>query len=147
MFTRMSALTPIVYDPFFRTSLKQSFTAFALPCSPSLLVTSMIDKWLKAGVLEQGPLSYPTTGTPQRGVISPALSNVFLHHVLDEWFAEQVQPRLRGSSALVGYCDDFVMLFAHKGNAERVQAVLGKRLAKFGLELHPDKTRLTCGRH
>jgi RNA-directed DNA polymerase len=70
------------------------------------------------------------------------LSNVFLHYVLDEWFAEQVQPRLRSASILVRYCDDFVMLFACKEDAERVHAVLGKRLAKFGLELHPDKTRL-----
>jgi hypothetical protein len=70
------------------------------------------------------------------------LSNVFLHYVLDEWFAMQVQPRLRGTSTLVRYCDDFVMVFADKEDAERVHAVLGKRLAKFGLELHPDKTQL-----
>jgi RNA-directed DNA polymerase len=70
------------------------------------------------------------------------LSNVFLHYVLDEWFAEQVQPGLRNGSVLVRYCDDFVMLFASKDDAERVQAVLGKRLAKFGLELNPTKTRL-----
>lgn len=106
------------------------------------VVRRLIDKWLKAGVMERGQLSFPGTGTPQGGVISPALSNVFLHYVLDEWFAEQVQPRLRGTSTLVRYCDDFVMLFACKDDAERVQAVLGKRLAKFGLELHPDKTRL-----
>jgi RNA-directed DNA polymerase len=106
------------------------------------VVRRLIDKWLKAGVMEQGQLSFPGTGTPQGGVISPALSNVFLHYVLDEWFAEQVQPRLRGVSTLVRYCDDFVMLFACKEDAERVQEVLGKRLAKFGLELHPDKTRL-----
>ena len=106
------------------------------------VVRRMIDKWLKAGVLEEGRLSFPGVGTPQGGVISPMLANVFLHYVLDEWLAEQVQPRLRGSSALIRYCDDFVMLFAYKDDAERVQAVLGKRLAKFGLELHPDKTRL-----
>jgi RNA-directed DNA polymerase len=106
------------------------------------VVRRMIDKWLKAGVLEEGRLSFPGVGTPQGGVISPMLANVFLHYVLDEWFAEQVQPRLRSGSALIRYCDDFVMLFACKDDAERVQAVLGKRLAKFGLELHPDKTRL-----
>jgi len=106
------------------------------------VVRRLIDKWLKAGVMERGQLSYPGTGTPQGGVISPLLSNVFLHYVLDEWFAEQVQPRLRGNSALVRYCDDFVMLFACKEDAERVREVLGKRLAKFGLELHPEKTRL-----
>jgi RNA-directed DNA polymerase len=106
------------------------------------VVRRMIDKWLKAGVLELGQISFPGVGTPQGGVISPVLSNVFLHYVLDDWFAEQVQPRLRGASALIRYCDDFVMLFANKDDAERVQTVLGKRLAKFGLELHPDKTRL-----
>jgi group II intron reverse transcriptase/maturase len=106
------------------------------------VVRRLIDKWLKAGVMERGQLFYPESGTPQGGVISPALSNVFLHYVLDEWFAEQVQPRLRGASTLVRYCDDFVMLFACKVDAERVHEVLGKRLAKFGLELHPDKTRL-----
>ena len=80
-------------------------------------------------------------------MISPILANVFLHYVLDEWFAEQVQPRLRGPSTLVRYCDDFVMLFAHKDDAERVLAVLGKRLGKFGLQLHPDKTRLVDFRY
>ncbi len=70
------------------------------------------------------------------------LSNVFLHHVLDDWFATQVQSRLRGASALIRYCDDFVMLFACKDDAERVHAVLGKRLGRFGLQLHPEKTRL-----
>jgi len=106
------------------------------------VVRRMIDKWLKAGVLESGQVSFPGVGTPQGGVISPVLSNVFLHYVLDDWFAEQVQPRLRSASALIRYCDDFVMLFANKDDAERVQAVLGKRLAKFGLEIHLDKTRL-----
>lgn len=106
------------------------------------VVRRLIDKWLKAGVMERGQISYPGTGTPQGGVISPLLSNVFLHYVLDEWFAEQVQVRLRGSSTLVRYCDDFVMLFACKEDAERVREVLGKRLGKFGLELHPEKTRL-----
>ena len=110
------------------------------------VVRRMIDKWLKAGVLEQGQISFPGLGTPQGGVISPVLSNVFLHYVLDEWFAEQVQPRLHSGGQLVRYCDDFVMLFASKDDAERVQAVLGKRLAKFGLELHPDKTRLVAFR-
>jgi len=100
------------------------------------VVRRMIDKWLKAGVLESGQVSFPGVGTPQGGVISPVLSNVFLHYVLDDWFAEQAQPRLRSTSTLIRYCDDFVMLFASKDDAERVQAVLGKRLAKFGLELH-----------
>jgi group II intron reverse transcriptase/maturase len=106
------------------------------------VVRRLIDKWLKAGVLEAGQVHYPEAGTPQGGVVSPILSNVFLHHVIDKWFTQQVQPRLRGPSTLVRFCDDFVMLFAHKEDAERVQAVLGKRLGRFGLQLHPDKTRL-----
>lgn len=111
------------------------------------VVRRLIDKWLKAGVLEDGQLSYPDTGTPEGGVVSPILANVFLHYVLDEWVAEQVQPRLRGPSTLVRYCDDFVMLCAHKEDAERVLEVLGKRLGKYGLQLHPDKTRLVDFRY
>ncbi len=106
------------------------------------VVRKLIDKWLKAGVLEAGQVHYPEAGTPQGGVISPILSNVFLHHVIDQWYTEQVRPRLRGSSSLVRFCDDFVMLFEHKVDAERVLAVLDKRLGRFGLQLHPDKTRL-----
>ncbi|MGC2028804.1 MAG: group II intron reverse transcriptase/maturase, partial [Steroidobacteraceae bacterium] len=106
------------------------------------VVRKLIDKWLKAGVLEAGHVHYPEAGTPQGGVISPIISNVFLHHVIDLWYTEQVRPRLRGPSTLVRFCDDFVMCFMHKADAERVLAVLGKRLGKFGLQLHPDKTRL-----
>jgi RNA-directed DNA polymerase len=106
------------------------------------VVRRLIDKWLKAGVLESGQVHFPDAGTPQGSVISPILSNVALHYVVDEWFTQAVQPRLRGPSTLVRFCDDFVMLFAHKEDAERVLAVLGKRLGKFGLQLHPDKTRL-----
>ena len=106
------------------------------------VVRRLIDKWLKAGVLEAGQVHYPGSGTPQGGVISPLLANVYLHHVVDAWFAREVQPRLRGPSTLVRYCDDFVMLFANRDDAERVLAVLGKRLEKFGLQMHPDKTRL-----
>lgn len=106
------------------------------------VVRRMIDKWLKAGVLEQGQIHYPETGTPQGGVVSPMLANIYLHYVLDEWFTEEVQPRLRGRSTLVRFADDFVMVFEHKDEAERVLEVLGKRLGKYGLQLHPDKTQL-----
>jgi group II intron reverse transcriptase/maturase len=111
------------------------------------VVRRLIDKWLKAGVLADGQLFYPETGTPEGGVVSPILANVFLHYVLDEWFAEQVQSRLRGPSTLIRFCDDFVMLFAHKEDAERVLAVLGKRLGRYGLQLHPDKTCLVDFRY
>jgi group II intron reverse transcriptase/maturase len=106
------------------------------------VVRRMIDKWLKAGVLEQGQIHYPETGTPQGGVVSPMLANIYLHYVLDEWFTEQVQPRLRGRSTLVRFADDFVMVFERQDEAERVLEVLGKRLGKYGLQLHPDKTQL-----
>jgi hypothetical protein len=96
----------------------------------------------QGGSVGIGQIHYPETGTPQGSVISPILSNVVLHGVIDEWFTQQVQPRLRGPSTLARFCDDFVMLFAHREDAERVQAVLGKRLGRFGLQLHPDKTRL-----
>jgi group II intron reverse transcriptase/maturase len=106
------------------------------------VVRKLVDKWLKAGVLDQGQLSYPEAGTPQGGVISPMLSNVYLHYVLDEWFVEVVRPRLRGPGNLVRFADDFVMLFAYRDDAERVLEVLGRRMEKYGLELHPDKTKM-----
>jgi RNA-directed DNA polymerase len=106
------------------------------------VIRRMIDKWLKAGVLEQGLLRLATEGTPQGGVISPMLSNIYLHHVLDEWFEDEVRPRLAGECTLVRYADDFVMTFKSHSDAKRVLEVLGKRLARYGLTLHPDKTRL-----
>ena len=106
------------------------------------VIRRMIDKWLKAGVLEEGRLHRPTQGSPQGGVISPCLSNIYLHHVLDEWFENMVRPRLRGRASLVRYADDLVMAFETFPDATRVLAVLDKRLARYGLTLHPDKTRL-----
>lgn len=106
------------------------------------VVRRLIDKWLKAGVLEDGLLRRSETGTPQGGVISPLLANLYLHYVLDEWFVHQAQPRLTGRSTLVRYCDDFVMAFENSEDAQRMHSVLGKRLGRFGLELHPEKTKL-----
>lgn len=106
------------------------------------VIRRMIDKWLKAGVLEGGRLSYPQEGTPQGGVISPLLSNIYLHYVLDEWFIESIQPRLKGNSNLIRFADDFLLLFSNKEDAERVMKVLPKRLQKYGLTLHPEKTKL-----
>ena len=91
------------------------------------VIRKMIDKWLKAGILEGKQLSYPKEGTPQGGVISPLLSNVFLHYVLDEWFSEQIQPLLTGKSFIVRYADDFVLGFENSKDAERVMEVLPKR--------------------
>jgi group II intron reverse transcriptase/maturase len=102
----------------------------------------LIGKWLKAGVLEEGNVSYPEAGSPQGGVISPLAANVYLHYVLDVWFRQEVQPRLRGRAHLIRYADDFVILFRHESDARRVLEVLPKRFARYGLALHPDKTRL-----
>ena len=102
----------------------------------------MIDKWLKAGVLEEGMLTYPDAGTPQGGVISPLLANIYLHEVLDRWFYETVQPRMRGKAVLIRYADDFVIVLSLETDARRVMAVLPKRFGRFGLTLHPEKTRL-----
>src|SRR5450432_1551434 len=102
----------------------------------------LIGKWLKAGVLEEGVVRHPETGTPQGGVISPLLANVYLHEVLDVWWERDVQPRMSGRTALVRYADDFVLLFEKEEDARRVEAVLSKRFGKYGLKLHPEKTRL-----
>ncbi|MEW6755312.1 MAG: reverse transcriptase domain-containing protein, partial [Candidatus Latescibacterota bacterium] len=102
----------------------------------------LVDKWLKAGVLEDGELYYPEDGTPQGGVISPLAANVYLHEVLDRWFEEQIKPRLRGSAFLIRYADDAVLGFTHRDDAERVLEVLPKRFARYGLQLHTEKTRL-----
>jgi len=106
------------------------------------VIRKMIDKWLKAGIFEDKQLSYPTEGTPQGGLISPLLSNIYLHYVLDEWFSEQIQPLLSGKSFIVRYADDFVLGFEKASDAERVMGVLSKRFEKYKLELHPDKTKI-----
>jgi len=101
-----------------------------------------IGKWLNAGVLDEGKLSYPERGTPQGGVISPILSNIFLHTVLDEWFESEVKPCLRGRCFMIRFADDFVIGFEREDDARRMMDVLPKRFARFGLTIHPDKTRL-----
>jgi group II intron reverse transcriptase/maturase len=102
----------------------------------------LIGKWLHAGVLEAGNVSYPEAGSPQGGVISPLLSNIYLHEVLDVWFEREVKPRLQGRAFLIRYADDFVLVFSCEDDARRVLEVLPKRFGKYGLTLHPDKTRL-----
>jgi RNA-directed DNA polymerase len=106
------------------------------------VIRRMIDKWLKAGVLEKGVLHHQDEGSPQGGVVSPLLANIYLHEVLDKWFAKDVRPRLAGNSTLVRYADDCVMVFESLEDAKRTRAVLAKRLERFGLKLHPKKTRL-----
>jgi RNA-directed DNA polymerase len=106
------------------------------------VLARQINKWLKVGILEDGRLQAPTAGTPQGGVISPLLANIYLHEVLDLWFEECVRPRLRGRAHLIRYADDFVIVFEHESDARRVYEVLPKRFAAHGLELHPEKTKL-----
>jgi group II intron reverse transcriptase/maturase len=105
-------------------------------------IRRLIGKWLRVGIQEGDQLFHPGNGVPQGGVISPLLSNIYLHTVLDEWYAEEVQPRLEGRSFMVRFADDFVIGCETRGDAERLMEVLPKRLSRFGLELHPQKTRL-----
>jgi len=105
-------------------------------------ILRLIGKWLNAGVVEGGVLTYPDKGTPQGGVISPMLSNIFLHHVLDDWFVKDVKPRMRGRCFLIRFADDFVIGFEFEEDALRVMDVLPKRFNRFGLTIHPKKTAL-----
>ena len=106
------------------------------------VLTRLIGKWLKAGVMDEGSVSYPQSGSPQGGVISPILSNVFLHYVLDLWFERVVKPCLRRPAFLIRYADDFAIGFRDERDARRVMEVIPKRFSKYGLTVHPEKTRL-----
>jgi group II intron reverse transcriptase/maturase len=106
------------------------------------VVKRLVGKWLNAGVMEDGRIHRSATGTPQGGVISPLLANIYLHEVLDLWFEREVRPRMRGRAFMVRYADDVVLCFEREVDARRVLAVLAKRLGRFGLTLHPEKTRL-----
>lgn len=105
-------------------------------------IRRLIGRWLKAGVLEGVDLSYSDQGTPQGGVISPLLANIFLHYVLDEWFVREVQPRMQGRVFLIRFADDFVIGCELEADARRLMEVLPKRFAKHGLTIHPEKTKL-----
>jgi RNA-directed DNA polymerase len=103
-------------------------------------IMRLIGKWLRAGVMEDGVLYHPETGVVQGGVISPVLANIFLHHVLDEWFEQVVEPRLKGRSFLTRFADDFVIGCELEADSRRIMAVLPKRFARFSLTIHPEKT-------
>ncbi len=105
-------------------------------------VLQLIRKWIKVGVIEEGRLLVSETGTGQGQTISPLLANIYLHYVLDEWFEEVVKPRLRGEAHEIRFADDAVLCFQYREDAEKVLSVLTKRFAKYGLTLHPEKTRL-----
>ncbi len=106
------------------------------------VIRKVIDKWLKAGVLEEGILQRFKMGTPQGGVVSPILANIYLNHVLDAWFENEVRRRVGRRARIIRYADDFVLLFGKEEDARRVFAILPKRFARYGLSLHPAKTRL-----
>ena len=111
-------------------------------------VLRLIQKWIKVGVIEDGKLLVSETGTGQGQPISPLLANIYLHHALDEWFEEVVKPRLKGEAYEIRFADDAILCFQHREDAEKVMRVLPKRFAKYGLTLHPEKTRLIeFGRH
>lgn len=103
----------------------------------------LIKKWLKAGVLDtDGEVLHPVTGTPQGGIVSPILANVYLHYALDLWFQKVVVPHCSGEACLIRYADDFVCAFEKREDAQRFYEALSKRLGKFGLELSEEKTRI-----
>lgn len=103
----------------------------------------LIRKWLRAGVLEtDGQVVHPITGTPQGGIVSPVLANIYLHYALDLWFERIVKRRCQGEAMIIRFADDFVCGFQHRNEAEAFYRDLGPRLAKFGLEVAPDKTRI-----
>jgi RNA-directed DNA polymerase len=106
------------------------------------VILRLIGKWLNAGVLDKGVLTISEEGTPQGGVISPLLANIFLHYVLDEWFETVVCPCLKGKAFLIRYADDFVIGATREDDARRIMDVLPKRMSKYGLTVHPEKTRL-----
>jgi group II intron reverse transcriptase/maturase len=105
-------------------------------------ILELVEAWLEAGIMDGKDLVFPEKGSPQGSVISPLLANVYLHEVLDTWWEIEVKPRLNGRAILVRYADDFVLVFEREADARRVQAVLPKRFEKYGLQLHPEKTRL-----
>jgi RNA-directed DNA polymerase len=105
-------------------------------------IIRLIGKWLNAGVLEGETLTFPDKGTPQGSVISPILANIYLHHVLDEWFVRDVLPRLKGRAFLLRFADDFIIGCEMESDARRILEVLPKRCNRFGLTIHPTKTKL-----
>ena len=127
---------------FFDTLDKTQLRTFLRRRVRDGVLLRLIGKWLNAGVLEDGAVRHPETGTPQGGVISPLLANIFLHEVLDVWFERDIKPRLTGRAVVIRYADDAVLGFSEEEDARRVLAVLPKRFSKYGLTLHPEKTRL-----
>ena len=126
------------FDSLDRTKLKEMLQIRV----PDGSIKRLVGKCLRVGVLDGEEFSTPDRGTAQGSALSPLLGNIYLHYVLDVWFEREIKPRLDGRAQLVRYADDFVIGFEHEEDAKRVMDVLPKRMGRFGLELHPDKTRL-----
>ena len=148
MWSGVSCVLEVDIRKFFDTLDHAHLRAFLQHRIRDGVVLRLIGKWLNAGVMEAGAVTRPEAGSRappagwSGGVISPLLANVYLHYVLDDWFAGEVRPRLRGRAYVVRYADDFVVGFTDDEDARRVMAVLPKRFGKYGLTIHPDKTRL-----
>jgi len=127
---------------FFDTLDKKQLRGFLDKRVRDGVIRRAIGKWMKAGVMEGDRVTYPEAGTPQGGVISPLLANVYLHEVVDVWFEKTVKPRMQGAAFLIRYADDMLIVCAVERDARRILEVLPKRLTKYGLTLHPEKTRL-----
>jgi group II intron reverse transcriptase/maturase len=126
------------FDSLDRTKLKEMLGIRVADGS----LMRLIGKCLHVGVLDGETIVEPELGTAQGSVLSALLGNVYLHYVLDRWFETEVKPRLQGKAPLIRYCDDFIIGFEREDDARRVVAGLDKRMGRFGLALHPDKTRL-----
>jgi RNA-directed DNA polymerase len=132
---------------FFDTLVHQHLRAFVQRRVGDGVVLRLIGKWLNAGVMEEDIVTYPSEGSPQGGVISPLLANIYLHYVLDEWFETEVKPRLRGEAILIRYADDFVIACRHESDAAALFAELPTRFAEYGLTIHPTKSRMVRFTH
>jgi len=128
---------------FFDTISHQHLRNFLSEWITDGVIRKQIDKWLKAGILENETLTQPDEGSIQGGVISPCLANVYLHFVLDDWFHLVAVRHLKGPAKLIRYCDDFVIVCKYETDAIRLKEALVQRFARFNLKLHPDKTCIT----
>ena len=139
---KVSYVLEVDIKGYFQNIVHEHLMAFLQQRITDSSLLRLIGKWLHVGVLEEGRLLPVTKGTSQGAVVSPILANVYLHYVLDEWMETVVKPRMRGEINLIRYADDLIICFQHEEDAERVAGVLRKRFAKYGLELHEEKTRL-----
>ena len=145
------------YNFVYEADIKGFFENIRWDCLEQMLeqriadgaLRNLIGKWLRAGVLEEdGRVVHPQTGTPQGGIVSPVLANIYLHYALDLWFQKEVHPKQRGHCRLFRYADDFVVGFEYRHEAEAFDQALKARLADFGLEVAADKTKtLRFGRN